>query len=221
MLKFWVEALKKFAKWLFGESGLKSPIKKIEEERRPTPTLNNEETKPTLGPDEILMREYDSVVKQIIHWDSHFWHKSQFFLAIQSAFVIGALTILTRQTPILFGVTIFNIYLCYVWFRTNRRNREYINLRTKRAKDIEADKRLQDILRTFRSEKENLSSCRSAEWEVHIPIVFIVAWMALSIFAPRCDLFTIFHRLIFFLILLSLLLFHVRKLNKKVQRLDL
>jgi hypothetical protein len=90
----------------------------------------------SLPPDEMLMKEYQCVVEQIIHWDSHFWRKSQFFLVIQSAFIAGVLQNLkdwvVRPAPMPFlmfllfaQLTIFNIYLCYVWFRTNRRNREY------------------------------------------------------------------------------------------------
>lgn len=186
IMKNYYEQILLIYKELFGESGLKSPIKKVEE--RKESTMNGEGTKSSLAQDEILMREYDSVVKQIIHWDSHFWHKSQFFLAIQSVFVIGALKILIEQISIplslLFAVTIFNIYLCYVWFRTNRRNREYIDLRKKRALDIESDKRLQDVLLTFRSDEKNLSkSHQSAWWEIRLPYVFIVAWIGLFILA--------------------------------------
>ncbi len=158
--------------------------------------MNGEEEKSSLGPDEILKNEYDSIVKQIIHWDSLFWHKSKFFLAIQSAFLAVVLNevkeqILTsykdlRSLFILFlTVAVFNIYLCYVWFRTNRRTREYLKFRIERALEIEddKDKKLSGILRTFRYTKEHLPEChKSAVFETHIPTAFIVVWTILIVF---------------------------------------
>lgn len=156
---------------------------------------NGSQSSPSLQPDDILMKEYDNVVKQIIHWDSNFWHKSQFFLVIQSAIVVAVLQTLKEQffkadpMPstllwLLIVTVMFNIYLCYVWFRTNRRNREYIRVRTTRARDIEADQRLQGILNTFLSDQNQLPVAhRSAEWETHLPTGFIVIWLTLLLFA--------------------------------------
>ncbi len=148
-----------------------------------------------MEPDEILMREYESIVKQIIHWDSHFWNKSNFFVAIQSAFIVVVLKEIKEQIlgvskiPLSFFilfiiiVTLFNIYLCYVWFRTNRRNREYVRDRTARAREIESHKKLKGILKTFRYPNERLPEChQSAEWEIHIPTGFIVVWLILIYF---------------------------------------
>jgi len=158
-------------------------------------------------PDEILIKDYDSIVRQIIHWDSHFWHKNQFFLAIQSAFMVVVLKVIKEKIlnvpeislkeislkeillklDLLFlftVVTFFNIYLCWVWFKTNRRNREYLELRMRRAREIEADSRLQGLLRTFRKDKRILhrnpfKKHGSAGWENHIPCGFIALWLVL------------------------------------------
>lgn len=156
--------------------------------------MNREEENPSLGPDEILMREYESIVKQIIHWDSHFWNKSQFFLAIQSAFIVvvfkGIEDAILNSWKIPFAilrlfliiVVIFNIYICCIWFKTNCRTREYLKFRIDRALEIESDKKLQNILRTFHYTKERLPEYhQSASWEVHLPCGFIVVWVLILI----------------------------------------
>lgn len=47
--------------------------------------------------EDMLLREYESLVSQIIHWDSHFWTKSQFFLVIESAFIAVVLQAFKEQ----------------------------------------------------------------------------------------------------------------------------
>ena len=139
--------------------------------------------------DEKLLREYESLVLQIIHWDSHFWTKSRFFLAIESAFIVVALQIFKLRVlgeleshstlmVVLIFVGLLNIYLCYVWFRTNRRNREYLRIRFKRARAIE--NKFDEALQTFTDEKKELHERHgSATWETHLATAFIIAWILL------------------------------------------
>jgi hypothetical protein len=146
----------------------------------------------TLSHQDILLKEYESLVSQMIHWDSHFWVKSQFFLVIESAFVAVILQAFKEQvtaqsklsTPLLFlflFAGLFNIYLCYVWFRTNRRNREYLRLRFERARQIESEL---GVLQTFTDDSKKLPKGHgSAAWETHLPTGFIVAWVVLLIAA--------------------------------------
>jgi hypothetical protein len=143
--------------------------------------------------DELLMREYETITDQIIHWDTFFWHKSQFFLAIESV-LLGLIadrlsTELVDNKPMQFGlffmfvvVTLFNFYLCYVWFRTNRRNREYLEVRFDRALQIENDPVMKDVLQLYRLEKTRLESPEyakhsSSKWEIKLPCAFILAWV--------------------------------------------
>ena len=142
---------------------------------------------------DILLREYENVVKQIIHWDTHFWTKSQFFLVIESAFVAATLQVFREQVtaqaklPLLVFLSLFlvagffNIFLCYVWFRTNRRNREFLRLRFERAREIESEL---GTLQTFTNDVKKLPKGHgSATWEIHLPTGFIVVWVLLMIAA--------------------------------------
>ncbi len=138
---------------------------------------------------DILLKEYESLVTQLIHWDSLFWTKSQFFLVIESAFIAVVLQAFKEQVTTasnklppallcLFLVAgLFNIYLCYVWFRTNRRNREYIRQRIERALQIESEL---GVLHTFTDAKQKLPKGHgSANWETHLPTGFIIIWVVL------------------------------------------
>src|SRR5437016_10055636 len=99
-------------------------------------TGSSEKTK---SEQDLLLEEYKGLIPQIVHWDSHFWNKSKFFLTFESAFLAGAIVAMrdfaTDSKPLpnalmlaLLAATVFNWYLSYVWFRTNRRNREFLEL---------------------------------------------------------------------------------------------
>jgi hypothetical protein len=155
--------------------------------------MQSSEQKNISSTQEMLLREYQSLIPQITHWDSHFWTKSQFFMVIESAFLAIILQGIKNQiTPqnkpssllfyIFFFIGAFNIYLCYVWFRTNRRNREYLILRFERAIQIEAE--LGGMLRTFTTDLEKLPKGHgSATWEIHLATGFIIVWLTLMVAA--------------------------------------
>lgn len=149
--------------------------------------------------EDLLLEEYKGLIPQIIHWDSHFWNKSKFFLTFESAFLAGALVALNdfarhgTKVPMpmlfaLFAATIFSLYLSYVWFRTNRRNREYLELRFKRAREIEAA--LGSVQSLFTNDPLLLPKDHgSSGWETHLPIAFGIAWIATligALFLGRC-----------------------------------
>jgi hypothetical protein len=139
-------------------------------------------------PREILLKEYESLVTQFVHWDSLFWSKSQFFLLIQSAFIAIFLQAFKENvTPsqtnfpprllcLFLLIALFNIYLCCVWFITNRRNREYLQQRAERAIQIESDLK---VLRTFTDGRNLPKGHRSSNLETHLPTAFIIAWVVL------------------------------------------
>ena len=51
-------------------------------------TGSSEKTK---SEQDLLLEEYKGLIPQIVHWDSHFWNKSKFFLTFESAFLAGAI----------------------------------------------------------------------------------------------------------------------------------
>ncbi len=153
--------------------------------------MQMQEATATRTTQDILLTEYESVVTQLNHWDSLFWTKSQFFLVIESAFIAVILqgfkeqvTSASGKVPLellflFFGADLFNIYLCYVWFRTNRRNREYIRQRIARACEIESEL---GVLQTFTDAKQKVPNDHgSADWETHLPTVFIIVWVVLLV----------------------------------------
>lgn len=140
-------------------------------------------------PDYLLLEEYKGLIPQIVHWDSHFWNKSKFFLTIESAFLVGSLyalkeyLIMNNTIPkslflLLLIVVAFNLYLSYVWFRTNRRNREYLELRFQRAREIE--EKLGKVMEIFTNDPLKLPRChRGASWEIHLATCFAAVWIIL------------------------------------------
>jgi len=136
---------------------------------------------------ELLKQEYDNIFTQIEHWDNQFWTKSRFFLLIESAFLGGGLQIassnlsngvVTSRPLVLLGIfaSLFNIFLSYVWFRSIRRNREYIEPRVERARKIERLIDSELAWRSFISQDEFLSSKGSSNWELKLPLSFMLVW---------------------------------------------
>lgn len=148
--------------------------------------------------DEVLLREYETITGQITHWDTHTWRKSQFFLAIETFWlaiivnqIIKVITddkslIDAKMFLIIIGVVIFNIFICYVWFRTSRRNDTYLDVRFMRARDIEKKLGMKDALHLYRDQYQKLAKLeiikqRSRPWEVHLSSAFVVAWFLILI----------------------------------------
>jgi hypothetical protein len=143
-------------------------------------------------------REYQNLPALIAHWDTHFWQKSQWFFAVESV-LLGAVgvafkdTFLSGVAPtrpaflLLVASCVFNFWICYVWFRTNRSNREFLGPLLERARKIEAAI-LEDNTGTFSAQRESLTSPEhvrhsSHRWENHLPSGFALAWAAVLLAA--------------------------------------
>jgi hypothetical protein len=144
---------------------------------------------------EQLVREYEQIGSQISHWDSLSWQTSQFFLAIEGLFLAGIGQLLYSELKeagssppgvallLLCGV-LFNLTICIVWFRINRRNREYLEVRFKRANEIEAEPGI--VMRLYTQEREELTQPRyrrhsTKDLEKHIPTIFAIVWVIIGI----------------------------------------
>jgi len=155
------------------------------------------------------MKEYEVIGAQIEHWDTFFWVKSNFFLVIESALLAVIVTQLNTSLltinhfqPMIFylsiSVTLFNLFLCYVWFRTNRSNHEYLMVRFNRALQIENDLTLEGVVQLYHFQQDMLShpgyiKHSSSWWEVHLPLAFMFAWiMSLTATAYDSHLFAYF-----------------------------
>jgi hypothetical protein len=99
---------------------------------------------------ELLMKEYEACATMIVHWDEFFYETSRFYLFIESALLAVAFSLLTAQLvdekpmrpeliTLFVCLTLFNLVLCYIWFRANRSNREYLRVGFIRALEIEND----------------------------------------------------------------------------------
>lgn len=145
------------------------------------------------SPLDFARQEYANLPTLIAHWDSHFWQKSQWFFAVESVLLaaIGVAfkdTFLAGAAParsaffLLVASCVFNFWICYVWFRTNRSNREFLGPLLGRARDIER-KILGDDTGTFSEQRRSLMSPKNVRhsahrWENHLPSGFALAWAA-------------------------------------------
>ena len=147
---------------------------------------------------EQLMREYEQITAQIIHLDSLSWQTSNFFLAIESVFLVGIGKLLYDEFEkggpseitaiiLLLAGAVFNSVLCVLfWFRINRRNREYLNVRFARAREIEAQSEIAVRLYTYQLEelsKPEYRGHRTSTLEKHIPTLFFIAWIVIILLA--------------------------------------
>jgi hypothetical protein len=140
---------------------------------------------------------------QIIHWDTFFWTKARFFLAVEGVALLATVdrfsSILVANgslNPSLFclllGMVLLNWFLCFVWLLTGLRNRHFIRFRIARALEIEDDSvlRIQEkgisrpLVRLFNLQRNRLNDPQLKgkivhHWEIGIPIVFAIAWAAI------------------------------------------
>ncbi len=142
---------------------------------------------------DFMCREYANLPALIAHWDAHFWKKSQWFFAVESVLLaaVGVAfkdTFLSGVAParaaflFLVASCVFNFWICYVWFRTNRSNREFLGPLLQRARAIEAAI-LENDTGTFSAQRKSLASPKnerhsSHRWENHLPSGFALAWAA-------------------------------------------
>jgi hypothetical protein len=154
---------------------------------------------------DFLLREYANLPQLIAHWDAHFWQKSQFFFAVESL-LLAAVAVGFRQTFLegeppslqkfhdLVALSVFNFWLCYVWFRTNRSNREFLGPLLRRARAIEcalaalskSKDGLPEDQPTFTAQWQSLHEPRrdrhsSHWWENHLPTGFALSWVVVLI----------------------------------------
>ncbi len=152
---------------------------------------------------ETLMAEYATITRQIIHWDTFFWTKSRFFLAVEGIAILATVDRLSPRLVLedplelvlfwfLLGIVLLNWFLSYFWFLTGRRNRDFLNFRFERAIQIEKHRLLQveengvrkPLVRLYHHQETRLNSPElkgkfSHYWEISIPFVFAIAWGAL------------------------------------------
>lgn len=139
----------------------------------------------------ILLEKYKLLVTQIIHWDSHYWNKSKFFLAIETAFLSAAIAALSPLVKdeiftgrsakvLLFGGLVFNIMVCYIWIRTNRRNLQYRKLKIVEFLKIEKKIPAMQLLSKARVKSILPKKDRSTCWENALPYLFLASWVIIS-----------------------------------------
>ena len=149
--------------------------------------------KRSVGVDRIeqWIKEYEQLTAQIIHWDSLSLRKDQFFLAVEGLFIIAAGQLLrphladlcplpTHVIILITVMAIFNCFLCWVWFKTVRRNREWLDVRLKRAEEIENKNDIEfRILRRQDSEFKEYGGHEAHKLVLKVPIAFALLWILL------------------------------------------
>src|SRR5260370_29496370 len=140
---------------------------------------------------QLIFHEYDNLTSHIALYGNLSWKKSQFFFAVESIAFAGVGvafrdTFLKGASPeatalfLFIVVCLFNFWLCYVWFNTNRRNREYLDPLLKRARRIE--KKLGHVEAMYSAQRKSVESLmskrkiRTSQFERHIPSGFALAW---------------------------------------------
>lgn len=142
-----------------------------------------------------LVTEYEQIGAQINHWDSLSWQTSNFFLAVEAVFLAATVQLIyselkepgpsfLRVAALLLAAVVFNWIICFVWFRINRRNREYLEVRFKRALQIEAHPGI--AMRVYTQEHDQLTQPNhrrhsTKNLEKHIPTIFAAAWLVIGV----------------------------------------
>lgn len=155
--------------------------------------------------DEFLVAQYGAISDQVIHWDTFFWSKSQFFLAVEGVAVLGIGNWLVEKAQLLqIGPTqpatnaaavgsswvpfamlaaaaLLNIFLCIVWLRTGTRNRDFLNMRFEFGRAMEERLRLPGLYtyQHWKVDKRKLTGSDSHLLEILIPAAFGSVWLGL------------------------------------------
>lgn len=137
---------------------------------------------------EMLLEKYKLLVTQIIHWDTHFWSKSKFFLGIQTASLglFAAAGAAEFRHPFfskpmvqigIVAAAVFNLYLCLVWYKTNVRNLQYRKFKI--AEFLAIERRLQTltIFDEHTTRRFLPASDSSSGWEKFMPLAFGFVWV--------------------------------------------
>lgn len=134
---------------------------------------------------DILMKEYEIVSNQITYWDNQYWTKQKFFISVEGLFLSGTSFLLNNQIfqvksirlqTLVFFLIAFNIVMCFIWFISCKRTKEYIDLRMKRAKNIEKYFKVTKLYRYHDNKFFLKQSNFSGKLERHIPTAFMVLW---------------------------------------------
>jgi hypothetical protein len=140
---------------------------------------------------DLLSAQIKAVSDQVVHWDNFFWSKSSFFMAVESAGLLGIAKVyadhpghLSQAFSVMFVVAaLLNLYLCLVWLRTARRNRDFLNMRFQYGAALERALKNPDFcLYTYQDWKRNpqnqkMSGPESHHLEIKIPIAFAIVWL--------------------------------------------
>jgi ABC-type transport system involved in cytochrome bd biosynthesis fused ATPase/permease subunit len=121
-----------------------------------------------MDPAELLMKEYEACATLIVHWDKSFYETSKFYLLIESALIAVVISQLSAQLiddmpmrpELIFlfvFLALFNLFLCYVWFRVNRSCREYLKACFIRALHIEDESALNGVVKLAHFEQKILN----------------------------------------------------------------
>lgn len=143
--------------------------------------------------DELLIRDYEITAQHVLHFDKQFYETSRFFLLIEAALFAAFVDRLSNELiagehipteMLLFVIVIIfsNLSLCYIWFRTNRTYREFLEISYKRAMEIESKSALGGIPGLYITQQDMMKekgykSHSSNWWEIRVPIVFMIAWI--------------------------------------------
>jgi len=139
-----------------------------------------------------LVNEYGQLTTQIIHWDSLSLKKDQFYFAVVGVFLIAVVKVIYDEitkvgtSPFLVVALIvlagvFNLFMCIVWFKTNRRNREWLDVRFDRAREIETSQGIEFrilSLQDKRFDEPEYEGHATSKLVLYIPIIFFVVWVA-------------------------------------------
>jgi hypothetical protein len=142
--------------------------------------------------DELLMKEYEAVTTLIVHWDKFFYDVSNFYVTIESALLAFVIIRLSAELvdgkplpmeliPWSIFIALFNLFLCYTWFRAIRSCREYLKVTFKRALKIEEDLASIGVIKLYHFIENELKQAKYIKhsggwWEVNVPILFMIAW---------------------------------------------
>ena len=147
-----------------------------------------------------LKQEYDYEHGVGQHWDNLRWNVSKFFLGIQTAFVVAAMTGFlelsrgktTHKSLIIIGLILlvfFNIAICIIWWLRNMGIHAWHKVAIRRQRLIELDPRWKQIP-WFNSEINCILKKKEGYFKIHgtgdlecwgPPLAFILLWLGILI----------------------------------------
>ena len=148
---------------------------------------------------DILLKEYEIASQEFINLDNSFWTVSKFYVAIQSALLtamgyllIGEINkdgVMDTHLFVLFvSASVLNFFICYFWFRSLRRIREYMEVYVARSRIIEMQDDLKGLPKLYQKIGKDLYTPkkrrhRSSPCEKLLPFLFFAVWIAILLMA--------------------------------------